>query len=67
MIADFMTKPLQGTTFRKFRDIIMGIKGIESGNDVSNKKPSKATGDNKSNDIQATKSRNIGNGNLARY
>jgi len=67
MIADFMTKPLQGATFRKFRDIIMGIKGIESGNDVSNKKLSKAAGNDKSNDIQATKSRNIGKTSLARY
>ena len=24
MVADFMTKPLQGAAFRKFRDLIMG-------------------------------------------
>ncbi len=24
MVADFMTKPLQGSHFRRFRDIIMG-------------------------------------------
>ncbi len=24
MIADFMTKPLQGSLFKKFRDVIMG-------------------------------------------
>jgi len=24
MVADFMTKPLQGSLFRKFRDLIMG-------------------------------------------
>jgi hypothetical protein len=24
MVGDFMTKPLQGASFRKFRDIIMG-------------------------------------------
>ena len=24
MIADFMTKPLQGSVFRNFRDLIMG-------------------------------------------
>jgi hypothetical protein len=24
MVADFMTKPLQGSTFKKFRDLIMG-------------------------------------------
>jgi hypothetical protein len=60
MNADFMTKKsLQGATFQKFRDIIMGIKGIETDNDVS-KKPSKAAGNEKSNYIQATKSRKIG-------
>jgi hypothetical protein len=25
MIADFMTKPLQGALFKKFRDLIMGV------------------------------------------
>lgn len=24
MVADFMTKPLQGSTFKRFRDLIMG-------------------------------------------
>ena len=24
MVADFMTKPLQGSIFKKFRDLIMG-------------------------------------------
>ena len=28
MLADFLTKPIQGTLFRKYRDIIMGIKPI---------------------------------------
>ena len=27
MVGDYMTKPLQGNIFRKFRDIIMGIIG----------------------------------------
>ena len=26
MIADFLTKPLQGALFRKFRDLLLGIK-----------------------------------------
>jgi hypothetical protein len=26
MIADYMTKPLQGKLFRRFRDLIMGLK-----------------------------------------
>ena len=30
MIADFFTKPLQGTLFRKLRDIMLGYKHIES-------------------------------------
>jgi hypothetical protein len=67
MIADFMTKPLQGATFKKFRDIIMGIETIKTGNEVSNKsKSSKVAGKEKSNDIKATKSESIGN-SLARY
>jgi hypothetical protein len=28
MIADFFTKPLQGTKFRKFRDIIMNVDPV---------------------------------------
>ena len=32
MVADFMTKPLQGSLLQKFRDIIMGVKhGIRKG------------------------------------
>ena len=32
MVADFMTKPLQGSLFQKLRDIIMGVKhGIKKG------------------------------------
>jgi hypothetical protein len=57
MIADFMTKPLQGALFRKFRDIIMGIEVI---------KPGKAVGNDKTNGIKATKSKSIGK-SLARY
>ena len=30
MLADFYTKPLQGALFRKFRDVIMGFKAIET-------------------------------------
>jgi hypothetical protein len=30
MLADFFTKPLQGSLFRKFRDVIMGHKHIDS-------------------------------------
>ena len=34
MVADFFTKPLQGSTFRKFRDIILGYKHISTLNDI---------------------------------
>jgi hypothetical protein len=30
MIADYFTKPLQGEKFRNFRDLILGIKDIDS-------------------------------------
>ena len=30
MMADFYTKPLQGSLFRKFRDVIMGYKPLSS-------------------------------------
>ena len=30
MLADFFTKPLQGSLFRKFRDMIMGEHPIDS-------------------------------------
>jgi hypothetical protein len=29
MVADFMTKPLQGSHFRRLRDFIMGMSSIE--------------------------------------
>ena len=30
MLADFFTKPLQGALFRKFRDVILGYKHINT-------------------------------------
>ncbi len=30
MVADFFTKPLQGNLFRKFRDVVMGVKHIST-------------------------------------
>jgi hypothetical protein len=30
MLADFFTKPLQGNLFRKFREVILGHKHIDS-------------------------------------
>ena len=30
MLADFFTKPLQGALFRKFRDVILGYKNVNS-------------------------------------
>ena len=76
MIADFMTKPLQGATFRKFRDIIMGVETIKPVSDISNmrkpsdaasnkRKSSKAVGNEKSKVPKATKS--AGTKDLGRY
>jgi len=30
MLADFFTKPLQGNLFRKFRDVILGYKHVDT-------------------------------------
>ncbi len=58
MAADFMTKPLQGATFQKFRDAIMGIKPFNTDNEVS-KKSDEAVGKSKSSATSATKSRSM--------
>ena len=34
MLADFFTKPLQGSLFRKFRDVVLGYKHISSLHDT---------------------------------
>jgi hypothetical protein len=39
MLADFFTKPLQGSLFRKFWDIVMGYKHIDSLNQVDEESP----------------------------
>ena len=67
MIADFMTKPLQGVLFRKFRDIVMGIEVIKPGKEVSTKKSGDDVGKAKSKSVRATKSRSIGKKSLAHY
>jgi hypothetical protein len=38
MVADFMTKPLQGSHFRRLRDLIMGMTKVDK-----SKTPSKNT------------------------
>ena len=50
MLADFFTKPLQGSLFRNFRNVIMGYKPIDTlkvphsnKERVGNKKMSKIT------------------------
>jgi len=60
MVADFMTKPLQGATFQKFRDAIMGIKPFNTDNEVSNKSDD-AVGKSKPTATSAMKSRSIKN------
>jgi hypothetical protein len=39
MLADFSTKQLQGRLFRKFRDIVMGYKHIDSLKQVDEELP----------------------------
>ena len=34
MVADFLTKPLQGSMFRKFRDLIMGSLSKEEASKI---------------------------------
>ena len=38
MVADFFTKPLLGSLFRKFRDVILGYKHISSLDEVDGNK-----------------------------
>jgi hypothetical protein len=59
MIADFMSKPLQGSLFPKFRDIIMGVEIIKSGNGIRNKSDNKI-GKVKFNGIEGKKSASHG-------
>jgi hypothetical protein len=67
MITDFITKSLQGTTSRKFRDIIMGIETSISGNNICNKKKLSKVADNKkSKSPKAMKLAGTGN-SLAHY
>jgi hypothetical protein len=66
MIADFMTKPLQGATFRKFRDIVMGIDVIKPGKFAGTVKSGDDVGKAKPKSVHATTSRTA-NKCLARY
>jgi len=43
MVADFMTKPLQGSVFRKFRDLIMGALSMEEAASILTHDPVKET------------------------
>jgi hypothetical protein len=38
MVADFMTKPLQGSHFRRLRDLIMGMASIKKAKNPSKSK-----------------------------
>jgi hypothetical protein len=42
MIGDFMTKPLQGALFRRFRDLLMGVHPLESDQTKALDKPRKS-------------------------
>ena len=39
MIADFMTKPLQGALFKKFRDYIMGVRSVPTDQETKSLTP----------------------------
>ena len=41
MVADFMTKPLQGSPFKKFRDLIMGALSMREVSKVLTRDPVK--------------------------
>jgi hypothetical protein len=43
MVADFMMKPLQGSVFRKFRDLIMGALSMEEAASILTRDPVKET------------------------
>ena len=47
MLADFFTKPLQGASFTKFRDVILGYKHVDSLDLVSLTKPEERVGSNR--------------------
>ena len=44
MVADFMTKPLQGSLFRRFRDVIMGALPMEAMQHTITRDPIKESG-----------------------
>jgi hypothetical protein len=44
MLADFFTKPLQGSWFRKFRDVFMGHKHVDTLTEVSTALPQEQVG-----------------------
>jgi hypothetical protein len=44
MLADFFTKPLQGNLFRKFREVIMGHKHIDTLKEISTASPQEHVG-----------------------
>ena len=51
MLADFLTKPLQGTLFQIFRDVIMGIKHVSFLDDLIGLPSKERVGDNKENNV----------------
>ena len=66
MIADLMTKPLQGVLFRKVRDIVMGVNVIKSDIDTRKKESGNDARKAKFRPARTTKSRSAGR-SLARY
>ena len=51
MLADFLTKPLQGKLFQIFMDVIMGIKHVSFLDDLIGLPSKERVGDNKENNV----------------
>jgi hypothetical protein len=52
MVADFMTKPLQGSHFRRLRDLIMSMASIKKAKNPSTSKPTVIKRDNSVNSVK---------------
>ena len=55
MVGDYMTKPLQGAKFRKFRDMIMGVTPVASPGPGKAKSGGAVTSDNERSSTKPSK------------
>ena len=54
MLADFLTKPLQGKLFAIFRDVIMGIEHVSVLDEIIHAARKERVGNNVSNEMRET-------------